>query len=392
MITGAIRRRLARAFVVRSLDVTAYSNRALDECGGFPEGDLFPFVFPAIALAARSRTGDVPREHALAASRAMLDSARETVRRTIGEPSTLRAGVRQGVYVGWLALAHGVYREASGDGRYDDERRALCAVLRDELDEAGGGPLDSFPGIRWPFDTVPPLVALAVSDRIDGTCDAAWRIERHHAWVLEHAMDDATGLPSSLVGDRPPFARSAPRGCDLSLRFGMLRLLAPELARTWYGRYTRAFWCERGWLAGFREYPKGSSKGGADPDSGPIVAEVGMAASAFGLAATRTMGDRLRYGRLAMQLAAWDAVWRLAGLVAGERLRAYRPMGDTMRIDPEYVTGFLFGDACLFLTLSWPEAESEYALTGVEVNAEDPSSRARAPGPTRASVAAPMPG
>jgi len=55
---------------------------------------------------------------------------------------------------------------------------------------------------------------------------------------------------------------------------------------------------ERIFLVGFREWPPGRDLP-ADADSGPIVTGVGAAATAFGLAAAREVGDALTAGRLA---------------------------------------------------------------------------------------------
>jgi hypothetical protein len=72
---------------------------------------------------------------------------------------------------------------------------------------------------------------------------------------------------------------------------------APELwpgtARDWYTKYEEQFWQEGRWMAGFREYSKDIDVGWFvfnDVDAGPIVGGYGVAASAFGIGAARTMG------------------------------------------------------------------------------------------------------
>lgn len=346
--------RLVRAAVAHATDADAYRDRVARECGAFPEGPLFPYVFPALALCAWPGDRRVSREAAHGAALTHATLAHSGAVSRIGPIAQLPHDAPRAVDMGWLALLFGVLRESTGVTRYDDERAALCAALRRQLDDApDGGVLFSYPGACWPFDTLPAVVALALEDRLTGTPRAAGTISRHLAWLRGPGLDAASGLPvSALAGDRcTPTHR--PRGCDLSLRIALLTALDPALARSLYATYARAYWSDRFVLAGFREWLPGETAT-EDLDSGPVIAGVGMAASAFGLAATRLVGDRWRYGRLRGQLGLWDLVWRLAGRLAGDRLRGAAAPGLGVPLDPACVTGFLFGDACLMLALGWP--------------------------------------
>jgi hypothetical protein len=297
----------------------------------------------------------VSREQAHAAARVFADLARTQAEVRLGSLLALTHGSAQAVDMGWLALTFAVLHETSGASPHDDARRHLCAQLQRQLDEApDGGALFSYPGACWPFDTLPAVVALALDDRLTGQPRAATTIARHLAWLRGPGLEPASGLPVSALAHDRRTATMGPRGCDLSLRLALLAMIDPALARTLYATYVRTYWNDRLWLAGFRERPAGEAAP-QDLDSGPVVAGIGMAASAFGLATTRMLGDHWRYGRLRAQLGLWDLGWRLAGRLAGHRLRGAAAPGLGVPIDPACVTGFLFGDASLMLALGWPE-------------------------------------
>ncbi len=347
-----------------------YRTRVANDCGHFPEGDLFPYLFPALGLLALARSGRLHPAAAHAAARSLIDVGRETVIERVGAISELRPGVNESVYLGWLAIAFGCYRAVTGDHRDDIERRHLCHVLHAEFEARGGFPVDSFPGVVFPFDSIPPLVALTLSDRLEGENRYRAAVLRHLQWIDTAGSDPATGLPWSRVGLHGTTAPEVPRGCDLSLRIGLLRMLDPSAAERLYRRYVASHWQEMGVMAGFREWPRGHS-GPTDVDSGPLVAGFGMAASGFGIGAAAVMGDHARSGRLCAQFkVVQPLVWMATRAI---RLAPAHPALSQVSglIDPRALTGFLFGDACLFLTLTWPlEWQDEWCApahtTGME--------------------------
>lgn len=351
-MTDGIQRRLARQFIARAEDMPAYRDLVAAECIGFPEGDLFPFAFPALALCADLERGRAARG-AREAAREFVDASRQAVTARLGDVWALAPGVSEAVYLGWLALVLARWEQVSGETTYAEERRHLCALLLAELEAAEGGPMDSFPGSCWPFDTIPPLLALQLSDRLDRVSHSAAAIERHLVWIEGRGRDAATGLPTSHVSRNRQPDGSPPRGCDLSLRVGFMKLIDESRARMLYRQYTRHFWSDRIVIAGFREFPSGY-RGGADVDSGPIVLGIGMAATGFGLNATRAAGDGLRELRLGVLLFKFDVCWRLIGALFRRKLegRLIPELGAPIRTN--CVTGFLFGDVSLLLTLTWP--------------------------------------
>ncbi len=352
-MTDGIQRRLAKQFIARTEDMTTYRARVAAECDGFPEGDLFPFAFPALALCADLERGRAARG-ARDAAKALVEASRMAVSARLGDVRALEPGICEGVYLGWLALVLARWEHVSGETVHAAERRHLCTILRAELEALPeGGPLDSFPDACWPFDTIPPLVALKLSDALDRESRSARAVERHLVWIETRGRDAATGLPASHVDRHHAPDGSPPRGCDLSLRVGLMKLLDESRAQQLYRSYVRRFWSERILIAGFREYPRGHT-GREDVDSGPILLGLGMAASAFGLNATRAAGDSLRELRLGLSLFKFDVLWRLTCALFKRQLTGRELPGLGAQIATDCVTGFLFGDVSLVLTLTWP--------------------------------------
>jgi hypothetical protein len=63
-------------------------------------------------------------------------------------------------------------------------------------------------------------------------------------------------------------------GCDLAYRVFLLAHIDAARARGTYDAFRRHFWIDRGFLAGFAEWPHGQELG-EDVDSGPGFATAG---------------------------------------------------------------------------------------------------------------------
>ncbi|HII17272.1 TPA: hypothetical protein HA361_05130 [Candidatus Woesearchaeota archaeon] len=79
---------------------------------------------------------------------------------------------------------------------------------------------------------------------------------------------------------------------------------APEQANGLWNLYKQEFFQDYGIIGGFGEWPIGIDKG-ADIDSGPIVNGIGAAATAFGIASAKHMGDMNTYNKLVRTLHVW---------------------------------------------------------------------------------------
>src|SRR5690606_13488013 len=85
-----------------------------------------------------------------------------------------------------------------------------------------------------------------------------------------------------------------PRGCALSWTILYMSQFAPKEAHELYERYRRHFYKSIAGWGGFREYSTGIERA-MNVDSGPIVFEMGVAASGLGLGAARMARDGLAY-------------------------------------------------------------------------------------------------
>lgn len=337
-------------------DPAAYGRRVDEQCRRFPEGDLFPFTFPALAYGQLALRDPGYGAHARAQMATLLDLAIPRVVRRMkarkGRLQSLGSYGGQAVYLCQLGLALGMWRMIGGDDRYEADHRHLADLIREALIARHGRPLDSFPGVIFPFDTIPCLVFLAQRDRQDSAEAGREPVERHRLWIRDHGTDPDTNLPVSRV-DPGTFAPvEVPRGCDLSLRIPLVAQLDGVRAKDLWTRYTARYWLERWLVKGLAEWPDGGRRF-EDMDSGPILLGVGLAASSLGVGAAIMAGDLPRLTTLLGYMA------RIRGLLADAAPAgsdgATVWIGGMIPTQQGYITGFLYGDAALFLSLTWTD-------------------------------------
>ncbi|MBN1672354.1 MAG: hypothetical protein JXR37_15040 [Kiritimatiellae bacterium] len=352
-VLAETRDRLVKAFDTQLANPDGYRTCVERECGLFPEGDLFPYIYPALAYVNVALRDPARRPHSAVQAAKLIDvavmSAARRVRPPRGRLEELTDYKRHATYLGQLNLALGAYALIGDDGRYTALRNRLSYVLHRAMVRGGGRPLVSFPEYAWPFDTIAVLLSLQLYDAKTGIARSGPIIRQHLAWVREHATHPELRLPYSRIDEAAGQGKAWPRGCDLSFRLCLLPHLDKAYARDLYREYVRSFWLEKGVLAGFAEWPNGVTRR-QDADSGPIVMGVGLAATGLGLGAAIAAGDQDRVDRLCGQLASIDLIRPL--FVAAYQQMAPRD-GGAVPLDDGYVTGFLFGDAMLFYCVTW---------------------------------------
>jgi len=84
-----------------------------------------------------------------------------------------------------------------------------------------------------------------------------------------------------------------------------------------------------------------------DIDSGPLILGIGPTATGVGVGAAKAVGDAKRLGTLARQLKVLPDFLRR--LEAGDQ----QLFGDSVWVNSQYVTGFLYGDVVLFYAITW---------------------------------------
>ncbi|MDP6543481.1 MAG: hypothetical protein QGH60_05775 [Phycisphaerae bacterium] len=352
---GALRKKLAGRFDTLVGDPKSYRARVSRECGRFPEGDIFPYTFPAIAYANLALSDPGRRKDALDRIPDLLVSAIASTAAKVKPPGgkleRLKSYRNHATYLGQLNMALGYYRLIGGDDRYRAINRAISNVLHKALVELEGRPLESFPTYSWTFDTIAALVSLKLYDLSTGKGRSDAVIRKHLEWMSKRAIHKPTGLPYSRINNATARGTALPRGCDLSLRISLIAHLDAPLSKTMYDAYVKAFWIDRKIVSGFAEWPGGRA-GKQDADSGPILMGIGMTASGMGLAAAASTGDTRRAARLAGQTVAFKSLMRQI-IVMQPRARTKLTLGGKIDPSSDYVTGFLYGDICLFYALTW---------------------------------------
>jgi hypothetical protein len=276
---------------VRSLERRIDAGAADDMRAHFPEGGLFTLSFTGFALVniAVSHPDDAALRASTRDELAHLLALSEREREQAPFSSWSSRGSWRGVILeGHQNLLRAGYAVLGGDDAkiIDDFHRTSAALFAGFV-RSRSGALESFWGRTWYVANVVALESLRLHDVLYGT---------HYAIAREHFRDvvrvDAhSGLPASEVTLGGARVVDGPRGCALSW------LLAFTPNHAWYARYLDTMSVDVAGMRGFREYPVGRA-GHMDVDSGPILDDIGGAASAFGVAAARAHGDGETLGRM----------------------------------------------------------------------------------------------
>lgn len=187
------------------------------------------------------------------------------------------------------------YQKLSGQRTYESLLRDQVESLSAEMDRSPYGLLDDYPGECYPIDILPAIAAIQRADAVLGTDHSAF-VQRAIRGFQDSRLDPATGLPAYVADSKTGQGQGSARGVGISF----MLIWAPELwaqtASDWYVLYERQFWKEGSLIVGFREFPEGypAPFGVLDVDAGPVIADYGTAASAFGIGAARANG---RFGQ-----------------------------------------------------------------------------------------------
>lgn len=194
------------------------------------------------------------------------------------------------------------YTELTADGKYREQLRDQVETLSSEIDASPLGYLDDYPGQCYPPDIISALSSIQRADHVLHTDHGAMLKHALRAFTPPHA--DKNGLPYYNVMVETGFPLGPSRGTGNSFNFIATPALWPEQNAIWYKTYVDQFWQTRNGVVGFREYAKDTPDKDmqADVDSGPIIWNFGVAASAFGVGTTRAQGDLQRAAPLTAEM------------------------------------------------------------------------------------------
>ncbi|MEM7676803.1 MAG: hypothetical protein AAF449_12440 [Myxococcota bacterium] len=214
-----------------------------------------------------------------------------------------------GLYLAHLAIVLTEFRQRLDDKKYDEALHRIAKHLKDATTAAPHHHIASYPQnkARYPADQAAVLYAL---HRYDGLFQTEFSPALIRVWLSYMAGQGASldGLHRSEIADVKPWSQLA-RGSALSFTIAYMSAFAPKEARVLWDRYVKRHEMSAWLLAGFREWPMGVDRP-ADIDSGPIVMGVGVAATAFAIAASQAVGDIDRHQRLVRTM---NAVYRAGG-------------------------------------------------------------------------------
>ena len=168
-----------------------------------------------------------------------------------------------------------------------------CKELSDALKNSHSPYLESYIGKKWPADGIIAVASLKLYDEI-------FKIEKYKSqinnWLIKvkRNLDKATDLiPHSIQAKTDKIIEGA-RGSSQSLILIFLKDIDETIANEQFKKYKNHFLDWRLGLPGIREYPKGT-KGYGDIDSGPVLIDIGGAASIVGQRTMACYEDWLHY-------------------------------------------------------------------------------------------------
>ena len=366
-----------------------YEERIHRDAVGYPEGALLALALPAYgftnyALAHPESSAECQER----ISQLIQIASRSWVRQWLAFPmkddvAKLQQWNGHGFYLGNYCLMLACYRLAGGDTRYADQQRRIAGLLKQGFQSNHNGTwISSYPTRAWLFDSLGCLLAIRLNDVQNSTDlrESASLVYEHLRFRQSPTINNDSGFTSTEIDYRTGEPLVGSRGCDISGTICFLSHLAPSYCRNLYSRYKQAFWIDVDMgstkLSGFREWQPGQYHG-MDIDSGPILFDIGAAASGFGLGASRFAGDATSHQSL---IAALDQERKIVdmGLDAAELAEliewffqqmqtkgvmqvtkgsklnvALNELTKTLIISKEYHYRHLMADAVAFYCMTW---------------------------------------
>ncbi len=244
--------------------------------------------------------------------------------------------------VGGLAA----HANLTGDTPHHEKLRELADSLMADIDASDYGLLYDYPGECYPGDVLAGIAAVQRADAVLGTDHSeaiAFAVRG-----FEEPVAAACGLPPFSAELHTPPVIGQVRGSANSYICTFGPELWPGKAQEWFDLYDQHFWQERMGIDGFREHPRESHIPDSyvgDMDAGPVLLGFGMAASAFGVGASRAMG---RFDR--------------AYPLSAEMIAASWPLPDGTLLLPRFLSNLAhaphLGEACILFNLSRPSVVS----------------------------------
>ena len=216
---------------------------------------------------------------------------------------------RYGYYLEHLNIILGCYQSVVDDTYLDLNLRVTEHLLDASMGEYNcHAPLLPNVRMRWSADQAAIIYSIWLYDQNNGSSLSNELRDKWLSYMDSKVRDHRTGLYMTEVMGVKRYSNQ-PRGCALAYLIYYCSRFAPQIAAEQWSLFKTHMLIKRAGITGFREYLS-SYKGGWTPDSGPIVAGIGVGASGLALKTAACMADTEVYGALNRSIAPTMALLR----------------------------------------------------------------------------------
>ncbi len=307
----------------------------------FPEGYFFSYALYGLTwvdVGLQSLPDSSLRQEALGEARWAMahlkrDAGKAVFPKTLDPPyGMFYAGWRNYLMTGILLL------QTPGQQNQDelDEFAVQSEIIATAVSNSSTPFILSYSGAAWPVDTFPAMVSLRGYTRlVDGRYEpliAEWLAD------IQILLDTETKLVPHQTDYQTGNLLDGARGTSQVLILRFLAELDPELAQTHYLDFREQYLVTRFGLPGVLEFPP-FRPGAGDVDSGPLLADVSLSATAVFLGTSRLFHDD------DVMTAVWQGGEALGMAIETGKGRRYAfgilPIGDAFVVWSKAATGWL---------------------------------------------------
>ena len=196
-------------------------------------------------------------------------------------------------YSAWRAdLAAGIFMLQNGsDPNWKAELQQQCDAIADVLLDSPTTFPPSYVGASWPCDTFPGIHAMATYDHVTQEAryqDVIDRFKRRS----KSSIDNKTGLISHFTDYQTGEPLSPARATSQTVILRTMPDIDPELAKQQYKQFRSQFFQPLIGLPSVLEFPRGTSGGLGDVDSGPLIAGRSLSATVMAIGLAQIYGDK----------------------------------------------------------------------------------------------------
>ena len=198
---------------------------------------------------------------------------------------------KYGYYLEHLNIILGAYKRVTGNDKYRELNERISLHLIHNSMSYANFHADLLPHVRmkWSADQAAIIYSVWLYDKNYGTNISEELIFKWLDYMKKYRTDRKTGLfKTEVLGTRK--YSEQPRGCSLSYMIHYMGRFAPKKAAEQWKFYKKYMIKKIFGKIGFREYLP-EYTGAWSPDSGPIIAGIGIAATGLGLNAASTVKD-----------------------------------------------------------------------------------------------------